>query len=189
MVEVAKDEGRRWLEKSLTAGFDVSAAVLAAAPFDHGRFHTFVPSDVPADQIKFPDAPDVPGSVADAGLARYLDDLTSQGASCVVVEDDVVERKDPALDRWTIPSAFVGDRIVHWFDLEPGSGTATVEAIGESAFGYPLNAFVITRSAADLGLVNGQPVAESFASQVAGSLLAVAVSAFDATSFAIWDRG
>jgi hypothetical protein len=88
----------------------------------------------------------------------------------------------------TVPSAFIGDGVVHWCELKPGIGTAGTEAIRESAFGYPLNAFVTTRSVSDLRLVDGQAVATGFADQVAASLLAIVVSAFDAESFLLWDR-
>ncbi|MEA2252004.1 MAG: hypothetical protein QOG70_2246, partial [Solirubrobacteraceae bacterium] len=66
---------------------------------------------------------------------------------------------------------------------------AAARAIRQSASGYPLNAFLITRPAADLGLVPGRSVAEGFASEVMKSLAAVVVSAFDAESFLVWDGG
>jgi len=66
-----------------------------------------------------------------------------------------------------------------------------VEAIEEGAFGYPLNAFVVRRNTDDFGLVDGRSVPEDFPNQIASFLMAVIVSAFDATSFAVWtgDKG
>jgi hypothetical protein len=55
------------------------------------------------------------------------------------------------------------------------------------ASGYPLNAFVSTMSAGDLGLVDGEDAPEGFANKVARSLLAVVVSVFDDETFLIWD--
>jgi hypothetical protein len=189
-LEIDRGEGRAWIEeslgggKSLTGGFEVSAAVLAAEPFDRGCFSAFVPEGMAREQIKFPHFPDVHGS--EAALATYLDGLASKGASCLVIEDELALRADPGLDKWSVPSAFIGDRVVHWLDLEPGCGATAFDAINESSGGYPLNSFVVTKSAADLRLLNGRPAADDLAGQVASSLMAIVVSAFDATSFAMW---
>lgn len=86
----------------------------------------------------------------------------------------------------TVPSEFVGNDVVHWSDLEPTLGAVATRAIRENAFGYPLNAFVVMQSSAQLGLVDGQPAPADFAKNVADSLLAVVVSAFDAESFMTW---
>jgi hypothetical protein len=187
-VELSAHEARDWLQRSLAGGHQLSAAVLAAAPFDRGRLRALVPSDITADHItKFHEGGVVKGSVADAALAPLLDDLTQSGAACVVVEDDVARRSDPFVARISIPSAFFGDRVVHWCDLEPGSGAAAAKVIRSSAFGYPLNAFVATKSCADLGLINGRSLGGTLVSAVVGSLLAVIVSAFDNESFLVWD--
>lgn len=185
-MRIPQEVGQEWVRQSLADGFDVSAAVLETAPFHRGYFYTFVSPEMAPKDIKFPHVPDVPGHVARAGLARFLDGLMSHGASCVVIEDDLLARKHPRPDRWT-PAAFVGNRVVHWADLVPGSGAAGVRAIKNSASGYPLNAFVTTLSAVELGLVNCRDIPEGFATQVAETLLAVITSAFDATSFAVWD--
>lgn len=185
---LAKEDALNWLERSLAAGHELSAAVLAAAPFDRGRFCTLVPSDLVANRVtKFHEGGIVETSVADAALARLLGDLVTEGGSCVVAEDDLLRRSDPAVARRTVPSAFIGNHVVHWCDLVPGSGAPAARALRASASGYPLNAFVVTRSAADLGLVTGRSLSEDFTSDVVGSLVAVVVSAFDAESFLVWD--
>lgn len=61
-----------------------------------------------------------------------------------------------------------------------------METIDRGASGYPLNAFVITKSSSDLGLVDGGDAPERLSQEVAASLLAIVVAAFDAESFLIW---
>jgi hypothetical protein len=58
--------------------------------------------------------------------------------------------------------------------------------IDQGASGYPLNGFVVTRSAADLALVDGQDAPEHLAQDVVSALIAVVVAAFDAESFLLW---
>ncbi len=55
------------------------------------------------------------------------------------------------------------------------------------AFGYPLNAFITIKSAAELELVDRQQVPNNFLGEVAKSLMAVIVAAFDAETFMVWD--
>lgn len=188
-VEIDKEKGRHWLEQSLAAGQTVSAAVLASEPFDSGSFRTFIPAYNRTGQIEFPET-GVFSTNASPGLARFLDDLTSECAACVVVEDDLLERTDfPSPARRTVPSAFLGRSVLHWCDLEPKSGRAAAGVIQESSSGYPLNAFVVTKSAAHLGLINGREVLDDFSDRIVVSLLAVVVSAFDGQSFAVWAKG
>jgi hypothetical protein len=56
-----------------------------------------------------------------------------------------------------------------------------------SSHGYPLNAFVTSRSTDELGLVDDADVGHDIGDLVAGSLMAVIVAAFDADSFLIWE--
>lgn len=180
-IELGREEGLSWFEHQLAQGFELSTAVLADRPFDHGFFETFVPAELTAGDVKFPNSPDVPYS--DLALAQYLEELARQDARCVVIEDDVQRRTDPKIQE---PAAFLGDRVLHWFDLSVESGQEATEAVESGAFGYPLNAFVVTKSAIDLGLVNGGQVPNQLPGQIVRTLLAIVVSAFDATSFATW---
>jgi hypothetical protein len=187
-LEVPKSQGRSWLEQSLAAGQIISAAILAAAPLGEGRFFTFIPASAEPGQIEFPEKGIFATSVACPGLAEFLDKLTKTGAACVLVEDDVLERGDRQLERMVVPSAFIGDGVVHWCDVKSGSRMSAAEAVRESAFGYPLNAFVVSKSFSELGLVSGQQAPKDLALRVTESLLAVIVSAFDGQSFAVWSR-
>jgi hypothetical protein len=119
-------------------------------------------------------------------LAQLLDELAGRGGSCVVVEDDAMRRLDPALSLPRVPpSAFIGDRVVHWTDLQPAD--EALMTIYAGASGYPRNAFVVAMSCAELGLAEGQALDETFADEVARSLVAVLVAAYDAESFLVWD--
>ena len=185
-VEVTKRDGREWLERSLAAGFDIATVVRRATSFHEGRFITFVPPDATTNAVRFPEHGFVGETVGNAGLARFLDGLAKKGGACIIVEDDILERGDRQPEDMTIPSAFIGDGVIHWSDLGPGAGLAATRAIREGAFGYPLNAFVTAKSATTLGLANDQPVPAHLAREVANCLLAVIVSAFDGESFLVW---
>jgi len=187
IIQVARDDGQNWFEGWLKAGFDVSTAVLARNPLDQGSFRTIVSKEASTEAINFPDTPDVPGAVADEGLAWLLESMKRDGALSLVIEDDLAEKSDPAADDWTIPSAFIESRIIHWCDLKSASGKDAVETIMKGA-SCILNAFVITKSVANLGLVDRQEVPEGLGIEVASSLLAMITFAFDETSFAVWDR-
>jgi hypothetical protein len=187
-LEVPKNQGRPWLEQSLAAGQAISVAILATAPLSQGRFFTFIPDNAEPRQLEFPEKGVFATSVAGPGLARFLDKLVEKGAACVLVEDDVLGRGDRQLERMAVPSAFIGEEVVHWCDVKSGSCMAAAEGVRESAFGYPLNAFVVSEPVSALGLVNGQQAPDDLVPKVAESLLAVIVSAFDGQSFAVWSR-
>ena len=188
-LEISAEVGKAWMEESLRGGLAVSAAALKATPLAYGSFATYVRSDISDDQIKFPEAPDVPWPAARAGLAKSLEDLRDRNALCVVIEDDLAMRTDSELKQLDTPSAFLGNRVVHWSDLKEDCAPAAADVVKESAMGYPLNAFVMTKTSAQLGLANGRPVPDGFLEEVASSLAAIVVAAFDATSFLVWARG
>jgi hypothetical protein len=104
----------------------------------------------------------------------------------VVVEDDLAGPGDPGILRWPVPSAFLGSRLIHWFDLEQKSSADIVDGINRYCASHILNCFVSTASVSSLGLIHGQAVPNDLAPKVAASLLAVIVFAFDETSFAVW---
>lgn len=190
VVEPNKDKAREWMDQWLGAGHEVSAAARACEPFTHGRFRTYVSNDATPERIaKFEEGDMAGRQETDEWLAGTLDELTGNSASCVIVEEDLARPNDPSIVRGEIPAAFIGDRVVSWSDLTPRRGAEVVTAIRRVASGYPRNAFVVSRSAGDLGLADRQHVPEDFPSRAAKSLLAVIVSIFDDESYLVWDRG
>jgi hypothetical protein len=191
VVEPPRDAALAWMRESLRDGHAVSSATLAAAPFDQGRFRAVVSGDTPEERVsefRFGGVADAGrGADADAALAQLLAGLARRGGSCVVIESDVWDRLSPALARVRAPSAFIGDRVVHWADLEPAD--EAIRTTYASASGYPRNAFIVRKSCAELGLVDGKSLDASFAGEVTTSLLAVLVAAYDAESFLVWEAG
>jgi hypothetical protein len=187
-VIIDDDVAGSWLSDSLAQGFEISTAVLKTIAFNTGNFRSFIAASDQLCQTNLAEGGVAKSQVAQVGLAQYLDELANGLASCVVVEDDLRRRTDPTVAPHSISTAFIGDRIVHWCELERGTGTDCVDVINKGASGYPLNAFVCKKSAADLGLVDGREAVKDFAGQVAESLLAVVVAAFDAETFLVWGR-
>lgn len=188
VVEIERDRARSWTERWLGAGHVVSAAVLASAPFDRGRFRTCVADGVTSERLRnFDEGYMAKVTEADAWLAQTLDELSRNGARCVVAEHDLASRTDPFIVQGEDPWAFIGDRVIAWSDIGPGGGAAAVKEVKGVGSGYPSNAFVVTHSAAELGIFDRQQVPENFSSRVAESLLAVIVAVFDAESYLVWD--
>jgi hypothetical protein len=187
VIELSAREARSWTERWLGAGHFVSEAVLAKAPFDQGRFRTCIGDDTPLKKLaNFEHGWVIKGGEAGAWLSQVLDELALHGASCVIVEDDLSRPTDPAIIASEIPCALIEDRILCWSDLSPGNGATAVKRTGYIGSGYPRNAFVVSRSAAELGLADRQQVPETFLRQVTDSLMAVIVAIFDAESYLVW---
>jgi hypothetical protein len=192
LVEPPRAAAVEWVRESLGDGHAVSAAVLAACRLEAGRVGAIVSDDTPEghrSQFHRGGVIDAASRAeADLLLAQLLDTLAGRGGSCVVIEDDVRRRHDPAVSRPGVaPSAFIGERVVHWTDLQPADKAITTIYAGAS--GYPRNAFVVAKSCAELGLADRQELEQTFAESLAKSLLAVLVSAYDAESFLLWEPG
>lgn len=187
--ELPHQQGRDWVVQSLSNGHEVSAAVLAATPLASGRFLALVSPQVTDERDTHLEEGGVTDSKsADAALTSLLDGLITGPAGCVVVEDDALRRADPAVALGELPTAFIGEHVLHWYDFASSSNSDAATVIRAGATGYPLNAFVLTRGSHDLGLVQGASLPRSFAAEVAQNLAAVIVSAFDAETFVIWDQ-
>lgn len=184
-VEVPVDEAVDWFEYCLRQGFDLSAVVLASGAFDHGRFFAIAPEGFDRERFDFAVGGVTKMGPAQAMLRQYLSQLQDTGANSVIVENDLMGRGDPVVSSRRGYLSFVGDRVVHWADLQDAEEEA-VEAIDNGASGYPLNAFVTTRSTAELGLADREPVPDGFINQVSEGLVAVICAAFDAESYVLW---
>lgn len=185
VAEVERRGASDWLEASLRQGFDVSAAVVDSVSSGDGRFHVVVRQGFQSTQPDFSAGGVIGTDAADGGLAKYLDQIISE-PSCVVVEDELAKRSDPAAKEMAGFVSFIGDRIIHWRDLESGDGGAGAQTIRKGAFGYPLNAFLVGASSTRLGLVDREPVQAGFPDLVVENLRAIIVAAFDAESFLVW---
>jgi hypothetical protein len=105
----------------------------------------------------------------------------------VVVEDCLRLRRDPkpSLDGLLL-EAFVAEQVIHWAGLEGGTDAAIL-TLHRGSGKYPLNAFVTSVSAEELGLVDGADLDSNIAGRLVGSLMAVVVSAYEAETFMIWE--
>jgi len=187
LAEAPIYEAREWLRYSLTQGFDLSARVLASDFLSSGSALAIVSTEFSRTEFDFATGGVLGMRSARLCLARVLRHLAVRAAETVLVEDDLRRRWHPVASRSGLASGFMGDRLVHWGDVRPACNGA-VHVVAEGASGYPLNGFIVTRAAAELGLVDGKDVPDHLAQEVVPTLLAVVVAAFDAESFLLWLR-
>jgi hypothetical protein len=179
-----------WLRYSLGQGEIVSAAALRLIEEHNGRAYTLASEGVDSARLAKPREGAVitsgTGSAREA-LARVLETLAERGAACVVVEDELSLKRDPrpSLDGLLL-TGFIGEKVIHWAPLVDGTGAAIV-TLHRGSNGYPTNAFVTSRSAEELGLVDGANLDSDIAGRVVGSVVAVIVAAYDAETFIIWE--
>ncbi len=177
-----------WLRYSLGQGEVISPAALKFIEERRGHAYTLAPDTVdPARLAKPREGGVVTMGGALAALAKVLETLTERGAACVVVEDCLRLRRDPkpSLDGLLL-TAFVGEKVIHWAGLEGGTDAASL-TLHRGSGKYPLNAFVTSAPAEELGLVDGADRDSDVAGRVVGSLLAVVVAAYDAETYIIWE--
>lgn len=186
-VQISSEDGRRWIEQSLQAGFDLSDAAREILKSERGGFWTYVPGEREDGDFVFPYRGDVPRAVAVAGLTDSLEQLIDRGAKSIVIEDDLSAAGDAVLRKMTVPSAYLDGRVIHWLGLAEGPTMNVVELINESA-SHTLNAFVLRCSIRDLSLEDDERVRSELPGEVAESLMAIVTLAFDETSFALWER-
>jgi hypothetical protein len=180
-----------WLQYSLGQGEIVSPAALKTIKEREGHAYTLASATVDPARLTKPSDGWViepgAGSSRDAALAQVIETLAERGVTCVVVEDCLRERKDPkpSLDGLLL-TAFVGEKVIHWAGLEDGTDAAILTLHRGSGM-YPLNAFVTSASAEELGLVDGADLDTGIGDRLVRSLVAVIVAAYDAETFIIWE--
>jgi hypothetical protein len=187
-TEIDQTVALDWLRYSLGQGEVISPAALKFIEEHQGHAYTLAPDTVdPARLAKPREGGVVTTGGARVALAKVLETLTERGAACVVVEDCLRERKDPkpSLDGLLL-TVFVGERVIHSAGLEGGTDAAIL-TLHRGSGKYPLNAFVTSASAEELGLVDGADLDSGIAGRVVGSLVAVVVAAYDAETFIIWE--
>jgi hypothetical protein len=179
-VAVPSNKGSDWVKRSLKSGHQVSAAVMAKKSIDGGRFYALAPDETPESRLDDFDKGGVVRTGALDALGWRLAAMRQRGASCLIGRGRLGGMYRSRCDS-DVPSAFIEERVVCWADLEDHSNRNAAEMTPVSD-GYPLNAFVVSMSASALGLADKKPLQKSFADEVARSLLAVVVAAFDAES-------
>ena len=187
-TEVDQKVALDWLRYSLGQGEVISPAALKFIEERKGHAYTLAPETVDPARLATPsDGGVTKTGDARAALAKVIATLAGRGAACVVVEDELRQRKDPkpSLDGLLL-TAFVGERVIHWAGLEGGTDAAIL-TLHRGSHGYPLNAFVTSVSAEELGLVDGADLDARVGEAVVASLMAVIVAAYDAETFIIWE--
>jgi hypothetical protein len=179
-----------WLRYSLGQGEIVSPATVKFIEEHEGHAYTLASEAVDPARLAKPrdGGVIVPGTGSPReALTRELETLAERGAACVVVEDELRLKRDPkpSLDG-LLPTAFVGEHVLHWADLADGTDAAIL-TVDRGSHGYPLNAFVTSVSAQELGLVDGVDLDSDIAGAVVGSLVAVIVAAYDDETYIIWE--
>lgn len=184
-MKVPTGQAVEWFEESLGQGFDLSAAALAAGLVDRGSFFAIVPEGFTPKRFDFAAGGVTKTNPAQAKLCQCLCQLQRAGGKSVIVEDDVQRRSDPHVSSSPTSISFCGERVIHWADL-PGNEEAVVVTIDRGATGYPLNAFVTTRSSTALGLTRHESIPDGFVDEVFEGLIAVICAAFDGESYVLW---
>lgn len=187
-TEIDQSVALDWLRYSLGQGEVISPAALRFIEERQGHAITLAPETVDPTRLATPRYGGVIKTrSAREGIVPVLEKLAKQGATCVVVEDELSSKRDPkpSLDGLLL-TAFVGERVIHWAGLEDGPEDAIV-AVDRGSHGYPTNVFVTSASAEALGLVDGADLDPDIAGPVVGSLIAVIVAAYDDETYIIWE--
>lgn len=185
IVEAPIDEARSWIQYSLKQGFDLAEGVLAEGFLEKGKFLAIVSTGFQRTPFSYESGGVVGQRVARERLVQILEGLARQDGRAVLVEDSTAGRNDPHLSHRGEPSAFIGERVIHWCDLSNG-GTPAMEVVAWGTSGYPTNAFVVSKASQELGLSDRQDAPNDLAQDVVSSLMAVIVAAFDAESYLLW---
>lgn len=99
-------------------------------------------------------------------------------ARAIVVEDSYALRSDPNRSG----CAYADERVVRW-RLIDHSQPGGVELLRAGAHGVPLCAYITTRSAGELGLVEGVSLSSESMGSIAESTIAVVLPLFDEEAF------
>ncbi len=188
-AEIDQTVALAWLRCSLGQGELVSSATVKFIEAHEGHAYTLAPEAIAPARLAKPHDGGVivpgTGSPLEA-LVRELETLAQRGAACVVVEDELRLKRDPkpSLDGM-LQTAFVGEKVIHWADIADGMEEVSI-TVRRGSHGYPLNAFVTSASARELGLVDGMDLDADIAGAVVGSLVAVIVAAYDDETYIIW---
>jgi hypothetical protein len=189
-TEIDQSVALDWLRYSLGQGEVevISPAALKFIEEHQGHAFTLAPETVDPARLATPRYGGVIETrSAREGIVPVLEKLAKQGATCMVVEDDMRLKRHPkpSVDG-LLQTAFVGEQVLHWARLESGTEGA-ITVLHRGSLGYPTNAFVTSAPAEVLGLVDGADLDSEIVGPIVGSLLAVVVAAYDNETYIIWE--
>ena len=178
---------RLGLSTPSTAGLRLTPGRWRPHPFGRGTFSVIAPPSTKiANASDLNQMYQIPVcGIVDDFLCAALESAAVNGGHCLIVEDNIRSLSNPATPYGS--TSFIEGSIIHWLDLSDRSGEMAVNVIFASSTGYPLNAFVSTESSGALGLVDGTEAPSQLGAEIAQSLLAFVVTAFDEESYVIWE--
>ena len=178
-----------WAKTSLSGGAALSEAVRSSVHWGRGHFDALAPrSWQQPTGLNLAHGGVVSTTDASEALVSVLHELSADSEACLIVEDDLRRANDPVMGTLPFPWALIDGGIVHWCDLSASSGEDITATIRRGASGYPLNAFVVLQPCRSFGFTPGGHFDSQLASEVASTVAAIVVSAFDAESFLVWGQ-
>jgi|JI10StandDraft_1071094.scaffolds.fasta_scaffold18321_7 hypothetical protein len=183
MPPSASNRLQEWLLDSLAQGTVLASAV--SALLGQAVVRIVLAGQTTALQVLPAHGSSVPTSESDQLAAAVLEIELRNGGRTLIVEDDLARKGDRVLTQDRV--GFVDDRVLRWADLESEDAPGLLRT---GSAGYPLNAYVVSLSADELGLTNGLQLGTELVQRIAESTMLVLVGAFDGEGFiAAWPSG
>ena len=184
---IPTDRSLPWAQISLSEGAGLSEAVRSSVHWGSGHFYALAPSSWQQPSgLNLAHGGVVGTADASQALVSVLHKVAADSEACLIVEDDLRRPNDPVMETLPFPWASIDDGVVHWCDLSASSDEDITATIRRGASGYPLNAFVVLQPCQSLGLAPGAHLGSPLADDLASTVAAIIVSAFDAESFLLW---
>lgn len=164
-----------WVRRSLSQGGEASQVVAERLGAMAHAILLVSPARVSVELGELDDSGrGLPGAEADEVAARLFGLVAMRGSATLVIEDDMRRRGDPHGGR----AAFVGNRLLHWQTLTE-DGVAAVRFLRTNSSGYPLNAFVVAGTSAELRFAPACELTGHDLKRLAASTLVVVASVWD----------
>lgn len=170
-----------WARDSLEQGTGIAVG-LSGRVDEFTDVSVLVPeSTMLVGEVDFAHSAGVTVKNADLVLEQFLEQATKgRNLQTFLVEDDLARRGDAHL---TGEFAYVGERVVRWRELASGSISTAVKLVRDGSAGYPLNAFGLSQSAADLGIAPGVDLESDAVAAIIDTAQLLIVGAFDGEAF------
>jgi hypothetical protein len=183
-VALARHVAREWLVNSLEQGSDLATDVLEGLAL-FSNYRILVPTDM-REPIPSPLSVGIGLKTreVDSLALKFFNRLEGDRSQTLIVEDDLARRGDPRnLGR----VAFVGERVLHWCELNEAADAA-VDLLHDASAGYPLNAFVAAGSPEQLGLSAQASLLKSDLRVIRRRISTVLVGVLDGETYLIASR-